>query len=47
MQLQLQLLIALPSAGFGGSAPPVPTDAIITESSEFFITEDGDDIVQE
>lgn len=47
MQAQLQLLIAIPSGGFGTSGPPAPTDAILTESSEFFITEDSDDIVQE
>ena len=47
MQLQLQEWIFLPACGLGGASPPLPTSGLITESSEFFITEDSDAMIQE
>lgn len=47
MQLQLQGFIFLPGPVVGGASPPIPTNGLITESSENFITEDGDRMIQE
>jgi len=47
MQLQLQLLIAVPSATTGGVVPPLPTNHLLTEASDNFVTEGGDNFVTE